>query len=289
MPAAFGFVVNERNEILLIQRGYGNQEGQWSLPGGHREKGDSLRKTAVKETREETGIIMSADLLYYKNTGCQVWRGKRLGGHLRPQKKECLDAKWFQKDMLPHDDDLAFGPDKKAIEKWVAENPGCRRVHYPRSKMGEAGFALVVNDRKEVLLVQRSKGRRTGQWTLPGGNAKRGKSRLSAAVYWTRQATGIEFTPERLYYENRHQAQIWLGSPPVRSPSNFSGPWFDGRRWTRPARKVSRNFSGHWFPLDTLPDDDSLAFAVDVRTIEKWAAENSGRGRADYQSRRLEG
>ena len=66
MPA-FGLVVNERNEILMIQRGYGREKGQWSLPGGQRDKGESLRRTAVRETLEETGIRMSADELYYKS------------------------------------------------------------------------------------------------------------------------------------------------------------------------------------------------------------------------------
>ena len=65
MPAGFGFVVNERNEVLLIQRGYGKQKGQWSLPGGNRDGGESLRETAVRETREETGIRMTAADLYY--------------------------------------------------------------------------------------------------------------------------------------------------------------------------------------------------------------------------------
>lgn len=271
MSSGFGFVVNECNEILLIQRGYGTEKGQWSLPGGNRDKGESLRETAVRETREETCIKMSADRLYHENEKWEhhryeVWRGRHIGGRLRVQKKECLDGKWFKSDMLPHDGCLAFRADKRAIGKWVAENPGSRRVHYPRSRMVRAGFGLVVNDRKEVLLVQRSRGRRAGKWTLPGGNAKSGRSRRDAAVWETRKATGMEFTPERLYYENRHKAQIWLGKPPARLPSHF-----DGR----------------WFPLDALPDDDSLAFAVDVRTIEKWAAENSGSGRMNYQHGRL--
>ena len=65
MPG-FGLVVNDENEILLIQRGYGKEEGKWSLPGGRKDKGESLKSTAVRETLEETGIRMTADDLYYK-------------------------------------------------------------------------------------------------------------------------------------------------------------------------------------------------------------------------------
>ena len=282
MPAGFGFVVNERNEILLIQRGYGRQKGQWSLPGGNMDRGESLRKTAVRETCEETGIRMTADDLYYKSERhrFEIWRGKRIGGRLRIQRKECLDAAWFSSDMLPNDDNLAFGPDKRAIGKWADENPGSRRVHYPRSKMVRSGFGLVVNEGKAILLVRRKSGRRAGRWSLPGGNAERGRSRRSAAVYWTRQATGIEFTPERLYYQNRHDARIWLGRPPA--PRKLSGPWFDGKQLTSPKPTRRVQVSGRWFPLHELPDDDSLAFAIDVRTIEKWASENSESRRIHY-------
>ena len=264
MPA-FGLVINEQNEVLLIQRGYGKEKGKWSLPGGQRDKGESLKKTAVRETREETGIRMDADdlYLYYKGNrhNFEVWRGKRKGGHLEVQKKECLDAKWFQADMLPHDDNLAFGPDKIVIGKWAAENPEGRRVYYPRSRMDRAGFGLVVNGKDEVLLVQRGGGLRAGKWSIPGGSTRSSEKRIAAAIRETRNATGIVFTPDRLYLQNRHRAKVWLGSP-------------DSQRGKPP--------DSRWFPIDELPDDGSLGFAIDVRTIEKWASENRGSCRVHY-------
>ena len=262
MPG-FGLVVNEQNEILMIQRGYGSRKGQWSLPGGQRDRGENLRTTAVRETREETGILMSADDLYYKSDqhSFEIWRGRPLGGNLKVQKKECLDAKWFQFDMLPHDDNLAFGPDKRVLGKWTEENVGSRRVYYPRTQMHRAGFGLLVNQRNEVLLVQRRNGVRAGKWSLPGGNAKPDEKRRDAAARATWQETSIAFTLERLYFENRHRAQVWLGRADLHHecPPN-----------------------GRWFPADQLPDDDSLGFALDVRAIEKWASESARSHRIKY-------
>ena len=260
MPA-FGLVVNERNEILLIQRGYGRETGKWSLPGGQRDRGENIQYTAVRETLEETGIRMTADDLYYKGRrhNFEVWRGNRTGGHLKVQRRECLDAKWFQTDMLPHDDNLAFDPDKIVLRKWAVENPGSRRVHYQHSRMDRAGFGLVVNNKDEILLVQRQRGSRAGKWSIPGGNAKSGEGHREAAVRETRNATGVHFTPDSLYLENRHRARVWLG---------------------RPGSPPGKSFNSRWFPIDQLPDDDSLGFAIDVRTIEKWASEH-------IESRRL--
>ena len=256
MLAGFGLVVNDRREILLIQRGYGKQKGQWSLPGGNQDRGESLRRTAIRETREETGIRMDSPRLYYKGKRhrIEVWRGRRAGGQLRIQRRECLDTKWFQTDMLPHDDNLAFGPDKIAIGKWASENSVSRRVYYPRTKMQRAGFALAVNDKKEVLLIQRARGPRKGKWSLPGRNPSKGQTRKAAAIRGASSDAGVKFAPQRLYFENRHQAKVWIG---------------------RPASKVHTP-NARWFPLDGLPDDDSLAFAIDVRAVEKWASENPG-------------
>ena len=270
MPAGFGLVINDRNEILLIQRGYGKEKGKWSLPGGNQDKGESLKRTAVRETREETGIRMSAHSRYYKGRrhNFEVWKGRRTGGRLKIQRHECWDAKWFPKDMLPADANLAFGPDRICLKQWAEENPGSRRVHYPhRVKLGRVGFGLVVNDNNEILLIQQVSGRRKGKWSLPGGRPRPNEGRKDAAAREIRKATGISFSADRLYYENRHRAKVWIGKPKKGWLSN---------------RSVNLKDNASWFPIDKLPDDDSLAFAVDVRTVEKWASENPGSRRVRY-------
>ena len=42
--------------VLLIKRGRPPREGQWSLPGGKQELGETVRETAIREVREEAGI-----------------------------------------------------------------------------------------------------------------------------------------------------------------------------------------------------------------------------------------
>ena len=51
-----GVVVWRGPELLLIQRGKPPRKGAWSLPGGMQELGETVRETAVREVREETGL-----------------------------------------------------------------------------------------------------------------------------------------------------------------------------------------------------------------------------------------
>ncbi|AGL16080.1 NUDIX domain-containing protein [Actinoplanes sp. N902-109] len=53
VPSANVVVVNDADEILLIRR---SDNGNWALPGGAMDIGESLPQTAVRETAEETGI-----------------------------------------------------------------------------------------------------------------------------------------------------------------------------------------------------------------------------------------
>jgi 8-oxo-dGTP pyrophosphatase MutT (NUDIX family) len=49
------FKENSKFQYLLIQYNKKN-EGYWGLPKGHIEKGETLIETAIRETKEETGL-----------------------------------------------------------------------------------------------------------------------------------------------------------------------------------------------------------------------------------------
>jgi ADP-ribose pyrophosphatase YjhB (NUDIX family) len=53
-----GAVVFHDDRVLLIRRGKQPSAGEWSIPGGRLEPGESVTKAAVREVREETGAVI---------------------------------------------------------------------------------------------------------------------------------------------------------------------------------------------------------------------------------------
>lgn len=55
-----GAVVVRGNKALIIKRGHEPRKGEWSLPGGIVELGESLVDAVKREVREETGLDVDA-------------------------------------------------------------------------------------------------------------------------------------------------------------------------------------------------------------------------------------
>jgi ADP-ribose pyrophosphatase YjhB (NUDIX family) len=53
VPSVNVVVTNEAGDVLLIQR---SDNGNWAIPGGAIDLGESLTQAAIRETREESGI-----------------------------------------------------------------------------------------------------------------------------------------------------------------------------------------------------------------------------------------
>ncbi|MEQ4724930.1 NUDIX domain-containing protein [Nonomuraea sp. B19D2] len=53
-PSVNVVVTNDADEVLLIRR---SDNGNWALPGGAIDLGESIPQAAIRETLEETGII----------------------------------------------------------------------------------------------------------------------------------------------------------------------------------------------------------------------------------------
>ena len=53
-----GAIIIEAARVLLVKRSHPPIQGQWSIPGGVLEVGEMVREAAIREAREETGLIV---------------------------------------------------------------------------------------------------------------------------------------------------------------------------------------------------------------------------------------
>jgi 8-oxo-dGTP diphosphatase len=109
-----GAVIVQNHRVLLIRRGQPPLLGEWSLPGGVLECGETLREAVVREAREETGLLV--ETIEMLGVYERVIRGdedrvryhyvlidflcRQVGGDLKAG-SDAADVRWFTRDELP--------------------------------------------------------------------------------------------------------------------------------------------------------------------------------------------
>src|SRR5712692_6091255 len=53
-----GAIIIDDGCVLLVKRGHPPLAGEWSIPGGVLELGETLRQAAIREAQEETGLTV---------------------------------------------------------------------------------------------------------------------------------------------------------------------------------------------------------------------------------------
>ena len=105
-------VRDEQGRVLLTRRA---DNGRWCLPGGHLDFGETIEQCAVRETYEETGLIVEAKRLTgvysrplapsdgvatARHIVIVTFECRAIGGQLTLS-EETTDIDWFSPDALP--------------------------------------------------------------------------------------------------------------------------------------------------------------------------------------------
>ncbi len=53
-----GAIIIENGRVVLVKRAHPPLQAEWSIPGGVLEVGELVREAAIREAREETGLIV---------------------------------------------------------------------------------------------------------------------------------------------------------------------------------------------------------------------------------------
>ncbi|QDI69507.1 NUDIX hydrolase [Streptomyces calvus] len=101
-----GVVRDEEGRVLLLRHRMWPPGRQWGLPSGFARKGEDFRTTVVREVKEETGLDVEVGGLVMLNSGLRTrvevaYEAHLLGGELRLDPSEILEARWCHPDDLP--------------------------------------------------------------------------------------------------------------------------------------------------------------------------------------------
>jgi 8-oxo-dGTP diphosphatase len=129
LPIASTIVVNEKREILLVQRKNEPYKDMWCLPIGFAESGEEIHEAALRELEEEAGIkgkilrlidVNTEENYFYGSIAITTYEAEMIGGKVSAG-DDASDAKYFPIFEIP---ELAWISNTKAIDIYIKLNKG---------------------------------------------------------------------------------------------------------------------------------------------------------------------
>jgi ADP-ribose pyrophosphatase YjhB (NUDIX family) len=116
-------------ELVLLRRGIEPGVGSWAQPGGFLEVDETVNQAAIRETHEETGLIVEPGEIVGLYTRLEaavvtiVFEARIVGGEAT-RTPEALEVRAFAPDAIPWDR-LAFKTTTWALRDWIdRRHPG---------------------------------------------------------------------------------------------------------------------------------------------------------------------